>query len=659
MSSRSAQRPRWILWWEKSDKAEVSTRVGIAVAAGVLLLLLCQTWHPPFAYRLGAIPARDLISRVTFEVPNETETKALQDRKRREQLAFYRNRPQPMDELRAALRNKVFPIFTSPSFDQLSEEGRIAFAEFFDGDETDPDDTPVKRFSMLKTVLADDPELKKLDEAIEIAMRDNYKNGLINQLQHSIDQGSQERVRVYPVGRPDEVEFVEISDVLIAQAGVAMTKRLREQFRTKFPAEDSQKVAAMISDWIVERLPKYETLQYDDEMSEEARVKAAAAVEPVMTVYRYGDSKPLAEAGKVLSEKEVRLLSREWIELISRMRWVDKFARMVAYGGMIAALYLLCASYIWFVDDRRLLLNKFRLARLLGTMVVAIGLAYWVSGDRWRGELVPLVMASILTGVVYGRELALLLMAAACVSTTLFLGTDLAELVTVSAACTSCILLLGRIRTRTHLLAVGLTSAVITVLTVVGVGIVTGQTLSAGAPGAGIEPLYRGPQFDMVVLGLIQEALWAGFCILVSAAAMTPLLPLVEKGFGVQTDLSLLELGDASHPLLRRLAQRAPGTYNHSINVASIAEAAADAIGANGLLVRVGDVLPRHRQDVQAGILHRKPIRRRQPTRFVAAGHVDAGHHRTRQGWCRLGAKPSLARADHRLHLATPRHDVG
>lgn len=588
VESLGIQKPRWIQWWENSDKADVSGRIGIAVAAGVLLLMLCQTWHPPFAYRLGAIPARDLISRVTFEVPNETETKSVQDRKRREQLAFYRNRPQPLDELRAALRNKIFPIFTSPSFDQLSEEGRNAFAEFFVGVPSDPEETPVQRFAMLKTVLADDPELKKLDEAVEISMRDNYKFGLINQLQHSIDQGSQERVRVYPIGRPDEIAFVEISDVLIAQAGVAMTKRLREQFRTKFPAQDNQKVAAMISEWIVERLPKYETLQYDDELSEEARLKAAAAVAPIMTVYRYGDSKPLAEAGKVLSEKEVRLLSTEWGSLISRMRWVDKAARMIAYSGMIAALYLLCASYIWSVDDRRLLLDKVRLAKLLGTMVVAISLAYWVSGDRWRGELVPLVMAAILTGVVYGRELALLLMAAACVSTTLFLGIDLAELVTLSAACTSCILLLGRIRTRTHLLVVGATSALITVLTVVGVGIVTGQTLSAGAPGAGIEPLYRGPQFDMVVFGLFKEAFWAGFCILGAAATMTPLLPLVEKGFGVQTDLSLLELGDASHPLLRRLAQRAPGTYNHSINVASIAEAAADAIGANGLLVRVG-----------------------------------------------------------------------
>jgi putative nucleotidyltransferase with HDIG domain len=52
--------------------------------------------------------------------------------------------------------------------------------------------------------------------------------------------------------------------------------------------------------------------------------------------------------------------------------------------------------------------------------------------------------------------------------------------------------------------------------------------------------------------------------------------------------MSLLELSDPSHPLLQELVRRAPGTYNHSINVASIAESAAEAIGANGLLVRVG-----------------------------------------------------------------------
>ena len=69
---------------------------------------------------------------------------------------------------------------------------------------------------------------------------------------------------------------------------------------------------------------------------------------------------------------------------------------------------------------------------------------------------------------------------------------------------------------------------------------------------------------------------------------MTSLLPFVEKLFDVQTEISLLELGDVAHPLLQELVRRAPGTYNHSINVASLAASAADAIGSNGLLARVG-----------------------------------------------------------------------
>ena len=57
---------------------------------------------------------------------------------------------------------------------------------------------------------------------------------------------------------------------------------------------------------------------------------------------------------------------------------------------------------------------------------------------------------------------------------------------------------------------------------------------------------------------------------------MTGLLPFIERSFGVLTDLSLLEVGDVAHPLLQELVRRAPGTYNHSINVASIGEAAAE-----------------------------------------------------------------------------------
>jgi putative nucleotidyltransferase with HDIG domain len=87
---------------------------------------------------------------------------------------------------------------------------------------------------------------------------------------------------------------------------------------------------------------------------------------------------------------------------------------------------------------------------------------------------------------------------------------------------------------------------------------------------------------------LVKTALLWGLWAVVAGSLMTCLLPIAERVFGVQTDLSLIELGDPAHPLLQELVRRAPGTYNHSITVASLAEAAAEAIGARGLLVRVG-----------------------------------------------------------------------
>ena len=57
---------------------------------------------------------------------------------------------------------------------------------------------------------------------------------------------------------------------------------------------------------------------------------------------------------------------------------------------------------------------------------------------------------------------------------------------------------------------------------------------------------------------------------------------------GIVTGISLLELGDNTHPLLQELVRRAPGTHNHSITVGAIAEAAAERIGADALLVRIG-----------------------------------------------------------------------
>jgi len=68
---------------------------------------------------------------------------------------------------------------------------------------------------------------------------------------------------------------------------------------------------------------------------------------------------------------------------------------------------------------------------------------------------------------------------------------------------------------------------------------------------------------------------------------VSPLVPLFESAYGLLTEVRLLQLSNMNHPLLRRLSLDAPGTYNHSIMMATLSEAAANAVGANGLFCRV------------------------------------------------------------------------
>ncbi len=117
-------------------------------------------------------------------------------------------------------------------------------------------------------------------------------------------------------------------------------------------------------------------------------------------------------------------------------------------------------------------------------------------------------------------------------------------------------------------------------------GLITGLAVALAAL------LLAGLRRPMTFSGGLDQALLDGAsagigCVLVGFIALG-LLPTIEKVFDVTTGMSLIELRDPRHPLLRMLQQRAPGTYNHSLTVAGLAEAAAESIGADGLLAYVG-----------------------------------------------------------------------
>ena len=96
--------------------------------------------------------------------------------------------------------------------------------------------------------------------------------------------------------------------------------------------------------------------------------------------------------------------------------------------------------------------------------------------------------------------------------------------------------------------------------------------------------LLQGMVFDAVYFQfLIWLALNALLCLLAF-----PLIPLLERLFGFTSDFTLVELSDLNHPLLKDMAEHASGTLQHSLQVSNLAEAAAERIKANGLLVKVG-----------------------------------------------------------------------
>jgi putative nucleotidyltransferase with HDIG domain len=292
-----------------------------------------------------------------------------------------------------------------------------------------------------------------------------------------------------------------------------------------------------------------------------AQERAAEAVPPEYRKIQVGDL--LAPQGEPLDD--MSLLELEHQAYLNNRSVSERIAHSLASLGMFVALSVLCGVYVLHYEPK-LVDNLRQFSTTLAMIVVTVGLAVVAARDNIRAELVPLVVFGMTFSIAFHREFALLFSAVVTVIVVVATGQGLGQFMILYSAVASSILLVGSIRNRRKLIYVGLAVGVVATLTTVGV-----ETLDA-QPFASIWP----------------EALRYGLLSVFAGLLMLGLLPFIESLFGVQTELSLLELGDVAHPLLQELVRRAPGTYNHSINVASIAEAAAESIGAKGLLVRVG-----------------------------------------------------------------------
>lgn len=305
------------------------------------------------------------------------------------------------------------------------------------------------------------------------------------------------------------------------------------------------------------------------------REQAARSVETVLTKL---------PRGKVIVRKgdEISPRAAEWIAAARAS--VSDPSSWVKVSGVLV-IQILAASVFW-VDARRHRRRRREqdtaavYASVLATGIVfslltrgAFGLAENLSssfeGSAWAAHTyyaIPFAAGSIMTSLVAGMGPALLFAAVHAIGAGMLMGQSFPFVLFALIGSLAGIFGLGKLRARSVLLAMGGLVAAANLVSISAIAFLGAETRGWNFAGDALGGLAGG-WFVAMLIGL--------------------LLPVFEHLFHVTTDIRLLELSNQNLPLLRTLALEAPGTYQHSLMLGHLAEAAAEAIGADALLARV------------------------------------------------------------------------
>jgi putative nucleotidyltransferase with HDIG domain len=301
----------------------------------------------------------------------------------------------------------------------------------------------------------------------------------------------------------------------------------------------------------------------DVETIEQNRERAREEIEPV--VYKRGQN--IVRAGEVVTESQLQMLNDLGMLKNRDMDW----QMYVGIGLMLLLMIGLVTIYL-FAFERELLNDPGKIALLSIIVVLVVSLSLLVRG--LNNFLMPIALGAMLTGLLLKPRLALaisvlLSIIAGVISsaeTGLFTTAMFTMVLSSVFSGYLCVAIIKRRPNRTGVMLSGFAAGLSNVLAVYAVSLTNSSNLQTAHV----------------------NALWAAGGGVFSAVLCVGILPLLEWTFNLDTPSKLMELSSPNQPLLRRLLLEAPGTYHHSIVVANLAEAAASAIGARGLLARVG-----------------------------------------------------------------------
>ncbi len=551
---------------------ETLLRLGLCALAILLILLAVQAWQAPFTYRLTDRADHGILAQVDFKHPNRFKTDLARVEAEKMVNPIFVNDPKELDALAPLLRSSLADIAQAKTVDEVPAQTRAVFGlQVPESPQTSdsPQADMHTQFNTLKALVSkeDGVDGNRIDVLVQEFQRfiEPLRAYGVADPADLVDQGIKSETKITIVRKDDPASWnvAYPEDVLIGEL-LKDTGRLATEFRD-FP--ELAPLKKYLKRWLLMKTPV--TLRYDEDRTRLAKRMAREATKEQYDEYHKKD--PLVEPGKQIDEERLGVLLAEY----DHMRTMATPGQRILRFGTVAAMLVVLVSLNGFYIVRnqpQIASSVRRLAVFLAVIVAATALGRWISFDPWRAEVIPITAVAMIFAIAYNQIIATLMALSLCLVITLSTRADLGQFVVLMSVSATSILTLTQIPSRSTIIKIGFWSSLVFFLVSYGQGIIENQA-------------YTNPWRDLTLL--MSSLRGAGWC-LVTGYLVAGSLPFIESAFGVVTDISLLEMSDVSHPLLQELVRRAPGTYNHSMTVASIGEAAADAIGANGLLVRVG-----------------------------------------------------------------------
>ena len=295
---------------------------------------------------------------------------------------------------------------------------------------------------------------------------------------------------------------------------------------------------------------------FDIEATEELRSEVVESVERVMI--KKGDM--IVREGEIVTRDRLELL-RE-LSILTDDNKID-IMLYIGIAAIVLLLEILMVAYIYLFNKN--VLDK--TDKLLMLLIIVVGtLIISMAVSTISIYLMPVAMAAVLIAILLEARLALLVNLCLTILVSIVTGNDIMFIFMALLGGTAGVFMVRNIQRRTNIFVSGIIISLVNAVTILAIGFLISSEV--------VKVLMYG--FYGVLNGLLCSILTVGT------------LPLWEYLFRVVTPLKLVELFNPNEPLLKKLLIEAPGTYHHSIIVGNLSESAADAIGGNPLLARVG-----------------------------------------------------------------------